>query len=368
LSYAGTAPAYDDYREKIVQEGVAALNDLIRENRLHSQQGEAYKNKYVLVLDGNAKYIEQQNVAVGKLIYDPLLNLAQEDSINRRLQTINVKEDFGVYVLVFNSWVIDLKKEIPDKASIKDVMALKPYTNEDIKTKVWKEVERLGEEIMLKSELSKFSAQIGVVYGREICYLGKDIHKVYATTEAYASGLGEGVLASINKSLKGKLPSISKSYDYLMAFPQELYKAYLKRKDIKVEIKLQYKFKPGSGTYFDNLQRKLGANKKEGTTYPAPDDPSELVFDYTSTISSEEKAKLFTKLGYIFRQTKLYKTKVYLTDKGNPPQVLEAVKEYMDKPDSKDVCLWIHLGGTTKLSSAQDMAKMCLTRGKPTPL
>jgi len=343
LSYAGTAAAYDDYREKIVQEGVAALNRLIRENRLHTQNGESYKNKYVLVLEGNAKYIEQQNVVVGKLRYNPLLDDTQEASINQRLQLINAKKDFGVYVLVFNSWVIDLKKEIPANASLKDVMALKPYTNEDIKTKVWKDVERLGQEIMLKSEMASFSAQIGIVYGREICYLGKGIHKVYATTEAYASGLGEGVLASINNSLKGKLPPISKTFDYLNTFPQELYNAYLKRKDIKVNIKLQYKFAPKPGSYFDNFQKKLGANKKDGATDPAPNAPNELVFDYTSTLSPEEKAELYSKLGFISRESKLYKTKLYLTDYQNPPQILTTVKEYIDNPDSKDIILWVHI-------------------------
>ncbi|PSL44258.1 hypothetical protein CLV51_106124 [Chitinophaga niastensis] len=339
LSYARSVAVYNDYHEKIIQEGVAALNKLIRENQLHTLHGESYKNKYVLVLDGNEKYIEQRNVKVGNLVYNSILNASQEDSINQQLQAINTKKDFGIYVLVFNSWVIDLKKEIPEKAGLKEVMALQPYTNEDVKTKVWNEVDRLGEDILLRSELSSFAARIGIVYGREICYLGKGIHKAYATTNAYASGLGEGELNKINNSLKGKLPALSNTFAYLMNFPQELYKAYLK-KDTRNHIKLQYKFKPSPGGYFDKLQNRLGTTKCDNC--PPPNDASNLVFDYSSILTPEEKAKIFSKLGFISRESKRYKQKLYITDYQNPQPVLQAVQDYLANPDAKDIIVWVH--------------------------
>lgn len=346
-SYAAAAIPLDDSREKVIQEGVAALNQLIRENREHTRVGESFKNRYVLVLDGNGKFIEQKNVPTGKLIYTPILSASEEKSINEGLQLINAKKDFAVYVLVFNSWVIDLKKEIPADANLKNVMALKPYTNEDIKTKVWSEVDKLGEDILLRSEMSSYAARIGVVYGREICYLGKNIHRVYATSKAFATGLGEGELNGINNSLKGKLPPLSETHSYLLTFPLELYNAYLRNKGVKTSIKLDYEFTPNANSYFDKMQSRLGGPKCGDC--PAPNDPSSLVFDYSSILTPEEKAKMYTKLGFISTESKKYKTKLYITDYQCAPAVIDAVQEYAANPDSKDIILWVHFDQQKKM-------------------
>ncbi|KAA2238702.1 DUF4237 domain-containing protein [Chitinophaga agrisoli] len=348
LANAGSKTvADDDIREKVVQEGVAALNKMIRENREHTLAGERFKNRYVLVLDGNGKYIEQKNVAAGGIVYPPIFSETEEAAINTRLQLINTSEDFGEFVVVVNSWVVDLKKKITKDATINDVLDLKPYTNEDLKIKVADAVKDLGKDILLRSELYGFKTKVAIVYGREICYLGKDKFQSFAVSKSYAAGLGEGVLAEINASIKGRLPSMGKPLQYLLALPNELYGAYLLKKDAQSKLKLDYEFTPKANSHFDQLQKRIGPDKCENC--PAPDNPSTQVFDYSNILTPEEKAKMAAKLAVISQRTSKYTTRLYITDYQNPPEILNAVKDYVANPAANDIILWVHFNEDKKI-------------------
>ncbi len=348
LANAGPKTVVDDeIREKVIQEGVAALNKMIRENREHTQAGESFKNKYVLLLDGNGKYIEQKNVAAGGVVYPPLLSESEVDAVNGRLKIINTNPEFAEFVLVVNSWVIDLKKKIPETATIKDVLDIQSYTNENLKLKVADAVKHLGEDILTRSELNGFKTKIGIVYGREICYLGKDKAASFAVSHAYATGLGEGVLAEMNNSIRGKLPSMGKPLQYLLAFPNALYGAYLLKRDAQTTLKLDYEFTPQTNSYFDQLRKRIGPDKCDNC--PAPNDPGTQVFDYSSILTPEEKAKMTAKLSVISARTNKYTTRLYITDYQNPPEIINAVKDYVANPGANDIVLWVHFNEDKKI-------------------
>ncbi|MBV8256164.1 MAG: hypothetical protein JO154_26455 [Chitinophaga sp.] len=348
-------------REMMIREGASQLRSLMASNERNNANGTPEKNQYLLTFDGGGNYIEQLNAASNSLIYGlPILTNDQQIKVNESLVNINKADgngnQFGVYVLVFNSWFINLTKEIPEDAKIDDLYDLKPYTNENLKQRVWDEIKDLGNQIFERAGFGEadFKNRVGVVLGREILLLEKKEFKAYMTGEAYSKGLNEIDLAKVNASIASKKISMGDPFDYLKRYPALLYEAF--KSKTAPPIKLENQFKPTVKSYFGQLASKATAGNP-GDEMPPSQDVNRALFDYSGGLSLAEKQDILSQLQTAQQRNKC-KSRIFITSWKTAPHLLNYASSYLASPTGPmEIALWVHFGEDGSVSYKSGYSK-----------
>ncbi|MBW8687737.1 hypothetical protein [Chitinophaga rhizophila] len=334
-SAAGEATASGN--EEVIHEGVIALNRLIRQNDYNDRHNRSARNKYVIVLDGNGKFIEQRNINDDL----PLLSDEEVTEVNDELVKVNDSNKFGVYEIVFNNWYINLTREIPENADLSYLTNYQPWTNDNIRTKIISEMKALNLEIFKNAAFKSYQKRVGIVCGRVIVMLGGQKYNVSVTMDARGDETWTaGELRAMNERIDPYLPSMANVKKYLIAYPQALKNAWLNKDVLTPHPELPYHYKPGEGSFLNDLAKR--SIDQQGSPEGDPAATSEsLVYDYAGVLSKAELQQLIN--SFLEVQNGGYTARVFIANYKTPREKLEKINAIMSNPAPKDILLYLYL-------------------------
>ncbi|SHL15526.1 hypothetical protein SAMN05444266_102238 [Chitinophaga jiangningensis] len=332
--------------KELVQRGVAALKQVMAQNAWNEANGQAENNKYLVRLDTTYIHQKEDEKGAGRLWQKEFVSSEQEAIINEALKKVNHaadnKKEFGVYVMVFNSYILNLTKTVDPKDPVPNLLSLKKYAEPGAVDVIDQAIDDLNQEIWDQVGFSQndFTVRIGIVYGREVLLYNRAVSKVMAVTQAQGNGISSGKLQILNANLKG-VSSIGSPVAYLTTYPAALYKAFRAK---TVPVKLKNKFKPSLNTYFSELADKAPKEYKDGGKDPSPPASRGVpVIDYSHGISPEEMKKILEGINSTSAETG-YEPKIFITSYVTPDDVLQKVKDYVANPaGNKEIVIWVHI-------------------------
>ncbi|MBV7533739.1 hypothetical protein [Chitinophaga sp. sic0106] len=332
--------------KEMVQRGVAALKKVMAQNAWNESHGLSDKNTYVVRLD--TVYIRQKEDAKGegRVWKKEFISSADLQVINETLKSVNHaadnKKEFGVYVMVFNSYILNLTKAISRRDSIPHLLSLKKFAAAGDVDDIDKRIDDLNQEIWDQVGFTQndFEVRVGVVYGREILLYNNAVHRVLAVTQAQGNGISSKKLQVLNANLKD-VSSIGSPLEYLTTYPPALYKAFRAK---TIPVKLKNKFKPSLNTYFSELADKAPKEYKDGGKDPEPQASRGVpVIDYSHGVKPEEMKDILKGINSTAAETG-YDPKIFITSYVTPDEILKQVKDYVANPaGNKEIVIWVHI-------------------------
>ncbi|WP_291911037.1 hypothetical protein [Chitinophaga sp. CB10] len=332
-------------RKEVVDRGVAALKQLIAQNEWNDRHGRSANNNYILFVDPN--YITLKDGAKNeKSVWkDEFISAAESETINEELKAVNLasdnKKEFGVYVLVFNSWIINLTTPIKEGDKASAYLQLKKHAPPARIAQVNSEVKELAGEIWSKAGFSQqdFTVRIGIVYGRELLLYNQSLNRAFAITQAYGDGISRRKLDMLNANLDS-VRSIGDPVGYLTTYPKALYKAFRAK---TMPVQLKNRFVPALNSYFGDWYIRMPKEYKGDNDQAPVETRGVPIVDYSHGLSPEELTRVLKGLNKSSGETG-YIPKVFITSYVTPDELLKQVKDYVANPaGAKEIVIWVHV-------------------------
>ncbi|MCF6404142.1 hypothetical protein L3C95_14705 [Chitinophaga filiformis] len=342
ITKAGELPANN---EEVVREGVIALNKMIRQNEYNDRHHQSWKNKYVLMLDGNGRFVEQRSVVgnTGLLLDDDELT-----AINDELLKVNDQKTFGVYEIVYNNWYIDLSKKIPDDANISYLTDYQPWSKDNIRNMIMSEMKAINTEIFQKADLKGFEKKVGIVCGRVVVLLNGMKYRTNVVFDAHGdeSWTAEE-LQNLDSRISPYLPNMSDVKNYLIEYPHAL-KVAFKNKDKKADVPfMPYEYKPAKGSFFDAVWVRSDAQTGNAGGTGGGRDPikesGSRVYDYAHVLSTDELKALIDGFVEVSKNQGGYNARVFISNYKTSNEDVAKIREIVNNPGPTDVILWFYV-------------------------
>ncbi|PWV51884.1 hypothetical protein [Chitinophaga sp. S165] len=331
--------------EEVIREGVIALNKMIHQNEYNNRHHQSWKNNYVLMLDGNGKFIEQRDV-----VGNTALLLSDDDvkSINDALVKVNDKKTFGVYEIVYNNWYIDLSERIPENATIKYITDYQKWSKDNIRNTIVSEMKSINAEIFEKSELNGYEKKVGIVCGRVVVLLNGMKQHASVVFDAHGDeSWTNGELRDLNAKIDPYLPKLSDVKNFLIEYPNAL-KVAFNTKGSKLDLPVMpYEYKPAKGSFFDAAWERIGELGTAGGTGGENKDPiaesGSVVYDYAHVLTADEIRNLISGLVEISNRQGGFSARVFISSYKTSNEDITKIREIVNNPGPMDVILWFHV-------------------------
>jgi len=350
LLIAGTLVAGTPGEDDITEKAFKLLKETIEQNRQNDLEGYSYRNKYVIEINLDEKWIDERGKG------DKVL-ASKYESISQRLNEFNNQraDKLRAYVVVVNDWELRLKQHInidllPSSVKLDAISEQAEANQSEEKTRIKKELNQVPLDVYQKLKDAGYT-DMAICFGANVKFYTVDAkgtpaprlykystvvfsgQKLKAYKEQIRSKIVSTSGATLENDIEMKVFSMTDGIEEIV--------------DQQKPLSLAYKISnPTVNNWFSSIGEK--------TTDPySGANTAKQVYDYTGVFSSLTKQ--------IVDQLPDPTAQVIITDNLTSAATIENIKAQVEKPLAGNV-FWFHLDRKGELQTQLFLAETVKTR------
>ena len=347
---AGTLVAGTPGKDEITEQAFKLLKETIEQNRQNDLEGYSYKNRYVIEINVDEKWIEERGN--GAKVF-----ASKYESISQRLNEFNSKraDKLRAYVVVVNDWELRLKQHInidllPSSVKLDALTEQAEANSAAEKNRIKKDLDGVPLDVLTKLKAAGYT-DMAICFGANVKFYTVDANGTPAARGyKYSTVVLAGEkLKAYSKEIRSKItgsPGTTLENDVEMKV-FSLTDGIEEVVDQQKPLTLAYKVSnPTVNSWYTSIGEK--------TTDPYSGvSTAKQIYDYTGVFSSLRRE--------IINQLPDPTAQVIITDNLTSDEIIENIKSQVEKPLVANM-FWFHLDRKGELQTQLFLAETVKNR------